>query len=70
MQKQLSEFIQQSLSSPQRLIYTQTSRPMTRSAAQVMKDLKYTIPRLDPASKVQSTSKRRDNEKGRRRREA
>ncbi len=57
VQTQLSEFIQHTLSSPQRLIYTKTSRPITRSAAQVMKDLKYTIPNLYPASNVQSTLK-------------
>ncbi len=52
VQTQLSEFIQHTLSSTQRLIYTKTSRIVTRSAAQVIKDLRYTIHRLDLASNV------------------
>ncbi len=42
---------------PERFIYTTTSRPVTLSAAQVMMDLKYTIPRINTASNVQSTLK-------------
>ncbi len=62
VQTQLSEFIQQTLLAPQRLISTQTSRPVTRSAAQVMKYFKYTIPRLGPASNI-VYFERRNNEK-------
>ncbi len=57
VQTQLSEFIQNTLSDPDILIYTTISRPITRSAAQVMKDLKYIIPKIDQASNVQSTTK-------------
>ncbi len=49
---QLSEHLQLTKSSS-----TNQSSRVKRSATQVMKDLKYTIPRLDPASDVQSTSK-------------
>ncbi len=49
---QLSEHLQLTKSS-----LTDQSSRVTQSVAQVMKDLKYTIPRLDPASDIQSTSK-------------
>ncbi len=52
MLTQLSEHLELTKS-----LMTDYSSWVTRSAAQVMKDLKCTIPRLDSASDVQSTSK-------------
>ncbi len=49
---QLLEHLEQTKSSS-----TDQSSWVTRSAAQVLKDLHYTIPRLNPASDVGSTSK-------------
>ncbi len=57
VQTLLSEYIQSTLSLLDKLTSTQTSRPVIRSAIQILKDLKYTIPRLDPASDIQSTSR-------------
>ncbi len=63
VQTQLSDYIQSTLSLLNKLTSTQTSRTITRSAIQVLKDLKYTIPRLDPASGIQSTSKEKTTTK-------
>ncbi len=54
---QLSKHLEQTKTS------TDQSGRATLSAAQVLKDLNYTIPRLDPASDIQSSSKDYDTTK-------
>ncbi len=56
VQTQLVEYIQAKLAGFESPTATESSKPTTRSALQVIQDLKYRIPKTNPASDEKSTS--------------
>ncbi len=56
VQTQLAEYIQSKLAEFDSPSPSESSKPITRSVQQVVRDLKYRIPKKDPASDEQSTS--------------